>query len=365
MKVYIDSEHADEDLPTDVLVAIVAIERTLLASRAFQPPQILRFAASDGDDDCWRYEIEIELAPGLKLPVECGLLECEPDDGRVGADEVASDVAEGVAACLPQMDRLGDILHDARLRARRTVGAWHRSGLQVRLIDVRLAPYDHWRGQDEPSLQVVLEGMDDRLEPRAETVSVERPEQLEHELEQVRANLAADLAAKAELMKMGASGTIDRLALNALASAGDVSDGLRRLAREWRFWLEDDTAIVTMGGHVRAGNGDPDARVQWTGNCMSVAGLVLTSAELSDAVGKPASSLFPHPFFSPDMTVIEARTAFDQGMPRLQIEFVNRKLAFCSVSGRAWEIEDISVVEALAEDIGSNVVPLVRKRPAA
>ena len=118
-----------------------------------------------------------------------------------------------------------------------------------------------------------------------------------------------------------------------------------------------------MNGHVHAGSGSSNSRVQWCGGYLTVEGLTVPAWQLAPASGLPVSGLFPHPFLSDDMTVIEAEHITDEHGSRLQVKFVNPRKAFCSASGRVWNIVDGTIIEGATAAPGGNVVQFARRRP--
>lgn len=130
-------------------------------------PKLLRIGRHDSDEDLHRHEVDVELAPGLTLPTEYGLTEeigSDFDDTSYDEAGVFDWTLEGVEACVSNLSYLADEVHEARRRARATVAAWRNTGLPARVVDVHLAPYDHWRGSVQPLTRVLLETLDDKLQ---------------------------------------------------------------------------------------------------------------------------------------------------------------------------------------------------------
>lgn len=290
--------------------------------------------------DLDRYRVDVELAPGVVLQTTCGSTEGvdgSEEDEHEDAGRLADALQEALDACLPIVDQLGRTLHELRMRARRIVGEFQRDGGTAQLIDVQLAPYDHWRGSTEPAVRAILEGPGDNLVPALIMVQAERPSDLEHELAEVLPGLMDRSWTQAELAAKGASGYIDQLALNALPASADAGDVLRRFAGETVVCLPDLTALLMRDGHVIASSGD-DA-VDFTSDEMVVEGLYLPRPHLDAAVGRPASELRQHPHLSDDITVLKAVQSFEDGAPRVTATIQIPRLLFCSVSGRVWPDE--------------------------
>lgn len=138
------------------------------------------------------------------------------------------------------------------------------------------------------------------------------------------------------MMRNGASGTIDQLAINAMTSFGDPAGYVRLLRREPRFWLPDDTCIMSIRGHVGAGSGDPDAHVQFSRDSMSVRRTFVPENVLKAAVGRPVSELYEHEHLSPDMLVRDATCEYEEGEFTLVVSFSQNTHLFCFETGRIW-----------------------------
>lgn len=347
-------------LPEDLeeLVASVSDE---VEDGGRQFPRLSRAGIRDEGDDHkeFLYELELELTPGLILPVYCGYL--DPIEEDLIDDDIDFHVAtvmEGLPICLAQRDRLADLVHDARMRSRRFVGAQNAAGFPTRLIDVTLAPYDAWRGEVEPALLVHLEDLGPELIPMPWEISIERTELLEQELAWWRDQFSSRSDARTELLALGASGRVSQLALNAITHHGDAVGSLRRFATESRFWLPDNTALLIHDGRVVAGNGNSSSMFQWNRNGFTVASRYIGPDLLGSAVGRPVTDLVEHPFLSPDMTVTSASNAFVDGVPILTVGLHMPYRLFCSTSGRVW---DEAVEEAQEPEASGRVVAFRRR----
>ncbi len=265
-------------------------------------------------------------------------------------------VQETFSSCLPRLAELAESVHHARFMARRYFAEWQKTGSPARLIDVRLAPYDHWLGED-PNIAIVLETLDDRLEPVEETALIGKMAGMERELLPDMEKLKHRHDLRAELGLLGANGAISRIALNAIEYFGDVEATLRRFANEWRFWLADDTALVMTNGKVRAGNGADNATVQWSSNSVTFFRTRTAEDQVKSIVGKPVTDLLQHEFLSADMIVLEASCTIEEdGFHATTLTLEVPELLFCSASGRVWppEIERLEK----GDDV---IVPFRRK----
>jgi hypothetical protein len=339
-----ESEYSFELSDVPAQVADLADELQVVMQGNGSYPKLLRIGKdlSDGDHYC-RYQVDVEIAPGLMLQTEYGLQEAL-DDGSEKEEEdverVTAAVSEGLVAALHRKNELVDAVHDARIRARRVVGTWNADGVPTRLIDVHLAPYDHWRGCPEPYLHVLVEALSDNLQPSPLMIHIDDPEQLEARMATERECVAAGYGSRARLARLGASGTVSRLAINAMGHFGDVAETLRRFDAEWRFWLRDDTALIMSRGHVSAGSGDPHAKIDWWDTHLNIPSLQVPATILTAAIGRPVATLVEHPFLTDDLVITEAVCTIEEGMPMVTIHFTNPTFLFCAKTGRWWEAAD-------------------------
>jgi hypothetical protein len=322
-------------------------------------PKLLRIGRHNSDDDYHRYEVDVELAPGLTLPMEYGLME----GIESGLDDISDDEAgvldwtlEGVEACIPNLKHLADEVHEARIRARTTVAAWRERGLPARVVDVHLAPYDHWRGSMQPLTRVLLETLDEQLQPTVEKIDSQEAHDGDALLIEARLDLARRTERRDALMGQGATGTITQLALNAIGQAGDVAGTLRRFRSERRIRLADGTNIMIEDGMVHASNYVQEDRFCWHRESFSVGAAVELKRDIATVAGRPVTELIDHPFLSPDMSVLKADWSLDHsGEGRLAVDLAMPWRLFCSNTGRVWNPVDE------ARDTG-NVIPFGHRR---
>lgn len=372
MKFFTKSQllHAEE-VPFEASLIGANVMRILASCAHPGSPDLLHVGIHDGEDDCSLYEVLLKLAPGLEIATKYGLPEdLEPDmtDEELDAveveaqDNVVNWVEETIQACIPRLDRLADIVHEARLEARRLLAEWNRRGEQVRLVDVRLAPFDHWRGEDEPALVILLEAVGARLTPEIIEVQLETPDKMDAELLDLRMAIAARCLRGAEMMAKGANGTISRLALNAIDSYGDRYATIRRFAAEWRFWLPDDTALMVENGNVDAYSGCANDPIEWHPNRIRVDANLVDEKRLKSAIGRPVTELLDHEFLSGDMIVTGVSSERDEERTRMNIWLDMPRLLFCSISGRTWSDESTPAVSAVSDLADDGNVVAFRKR---
>lgn len=322
-------------------------------------PKLLRIGRHDSGDDHHRYEVDVELAPGLTLPMEYGLteeIETDLDDTSYDEVSVLDWTLEGVQACIPNLALLANEVHDARRRARATVAAWRERGLPARVVDVHLAPYDHWRGSLQPLTRLLLETLDEKLQPAIEKLDSWAEQDIDSMLADARLDLSRRTERRDALMRQGATGSINQLALNAIGQVGDVAGTLRRFRSERRLRLADDTRIMIEDGMVDAANYTDENRFSWHREGLSVSTAVELKRDVATAVGRPVTELIEHPFLSPDMSVLKAEWSLDNTDDRwLVIDLAMPWRLFCSTTGRVWDAADEG------RDTG-NVIPFGRRR---
>jgi hypothetical protein len=348
------------NIPSEV-ADIVNVTLTVLDMTGDERIRLVRIGQNDGELEDERFQIDLELAPGIILPTMLGSVEGVAngwDDPIGDEDNLCRLLEEGLAACLPRREELANTLHDARLRARQVLAKWNAAGIPTRLLDVQIAQYDYWRGSREPGLSITIEDLDDVLRPTGLKIAVEHPGELEAELEIWREGVEAAFRRRTLLASRGASGTIDQIALNILAHFGDVGEGVRRLSTETRLWFDDDNGIFANNGDVSSGGGGLETGLQVTGDYITVPSTYVPAEQLKMAVGHPVSRLVDYAFLSDEITVVEAYCAIADNQPMLTIKIDNPKRLFCSASGRVWDdLETTAVASREDENAGGNVVP--------
>lgn len=344
MKNCIANSELRRDFPEGA-VGLIEHLRSAFESCGISPsPKLTQLDISDDpDQDEWECELQVLISPGIILPTRCGLRELGGEP--LTNDQIVETVLEGILAIRSDLTTIGNLLHEARVGVRKVLAQMDGDGDHVRLIDVKLAPHDDWRASSTPVVEVVLEGLCDNLEPTAHTIPVASLSNLQAELQPYLTDFRILATKRRQMMEHGASGIIDQLAVNAFYSSGRIDVGVRRLRKETRFWLADETCIAIQKGHARAATGDPHADVQWMESEVSVRRTFMPESVLVAAIGKPVSQLFEHPYLTPDMIVEDASCSQEDGESTLWVRFRQRTHLFCSVSGRHWLIEDSKMSE--------------------
>jgi hypothetical protein len=281
----------------------------------------------------------IQLSPDVRMSVELNAdLTIDMEEGEA-TDIFLGMVYDTFSGCLPRIDELAESSHRARIMARKIFASWQKAGVPTRLIDVQLADYDNWLSE-APNIAIVFETLDGRLEPVEETAFIGKMAAMERHLTHEMEALKHRHDRRAALGLLGASGSISRIALNAIEHFGDVDATLRRFATEWRFWLPDDTALIMEDGSVTAGNGTGNALVQWFSDKVTFSRTELPQDRLMNGIGRPVTDLIDHEFLSSDMIVLDAsRVVLKDGFPALSLTLDVPELLFCSASGRVWSPE--------------------------
>ncbi|TCP96330.1 hypothetical protein C8J46_10925 [Sphingomonas sp. PP-F2F-A104-K0414] len=333
---------ANVDVPYDVIrvhANILRLTENLETDSKQCLIKIGKYVDDCEDDDPSVFRVILELAPGVVLPVEYGMADCLGEDWqRDEAQGVIDEVESALDECVPQLERLANMLHTARLRARKCVSSWMTSGLHGDFVDVRLATYDHWRGDAEPAIVVLIESIDTgTLRRTIEEIPIETIEVLEERLSHYRRDLERLQRSRADLMLLGASGTVNQLALNAMAYCTDEASALRRFATEDGFRLPDETHILMRYGEVRAASSPTNQLVEFSEDRFTIFSLYVPAARLKEAVGKPVTELVNHAFLTDDMIVTAATSHYDDGLPFVSVRLDVPVWLFCSVTGRKWK----------------------------
>lgn len=321
----------------DATAAIIA-EFEAITTNGY--PRIVSVSSGGDDDDAgFQHAFVVELAPGVVMPIECGLLESvrEGWGDPLDVGDIVDLTMEDVLACMPRVDQLSDAIHSARVTVRRIIGGWASEGIQARLIDVTLARYAVWQELDDPKLVFVVEGLDHLLRPTAQEINLHASSPLTVDLEFFKSYLSRQLCKRADLAKHGASGSIDQLALNAIAHFGDVETSLRRFEAEQIFWLPDDTAISMRDGEVTAGNGGMSPSLLIGHRSVTIDNVSLPETTLVAAIGRPITAIVEHHFLSENMIVTEGFSAVEDDRPSVTLHFDMPQWLFCSTTGRIWQ----------------------------
>ncbi len=307
--------------------------------------RVLRLGRADGfegDLDTCLYEATLELAPGVEIVIRDGSIDNRDldaiDPGAVTAaqDSLLEGVERALLMAMPQLGSLREAVHDARLMGRRILASMAGGSAKASLNAVRLTSPDRWSTDDGPEFIIHLDTIGTNLTAEVKEIRVPSIDELHEALSKESADLERRHARRRDLMALGATGTIDQIALNAIDHFGGREETIRRFGSERRFWLQDGTALMIDDGCVSSGNGLPDQPVDWAGDWLSVETEQL-KIDPHLAIGRPVTEVVHHPFLSSDIIVTAANPAVrDHGGGAILTLHLPRKL-FCFASGRVWD----------------------------
>lgn len=307
--------------------------------------RVVRLGRADGfegDLDTCLYEATLELAPGVEVVIRDGSGDNrDPDAIDPGAVTAAQDsllagVERALFMAMPQIGSLGEAVHDARLMGRRILASMAGGSAKASLNAVRLTSPDHWSTNNGPEFIFHLDTIGTNLTAEVREVRVPSIDELHETLSKESADLERRHVRRRDLMALGATGTIDQIALNAIDHFGGREETIRRFGSEWRFWLRDGTALMIDDGCISSANGLPDQPVDWAGDWLSVENEQL-KMDPYRAIGRPVTEVVDHPFLSSDIIVTAANPAVrDHKGGAILTLHLPRKL-FCFASGRVWD----------------------------
>ncbi|WP_242154018.1 hypothetical protein [Sphingomonas sp. BAUL-RG-20F-R05-02] len=183
--------------------------------------------------------------------------------------------------------------------------------MPIRLLDGRISEFGAWTGPASTHCRILLETLADNLTPTISSLHAGSVDELERQFDDVAADVERRWAAKQTLDRIGSHGTIDALALNAIRQQVELAPFMATLRGRCRAWLPDETALIWQDGHISSG-GDPlNPKFDWTGNRFTIWNATLPEASKIAAIGRPASSVFPHPPFSPEIVVEDVTDGVD------------------------------------------------------
>lgn len=233
--------------------------------------------------------------------------------------------------------KLADVLHDVRVRVRKTLAQWSAEGTYATLVDVRLVSNEYSRSDEALNMEVRITCLDDRLKPGITAIDVSHPDELDTQLARLRPVMDLSSARQAALARQGGDGMVDQLVLNAHAQYGDVADMLRQFASGWGVTLSEALTIFMYDGHVQCHGWDPSRpQVHWSVNRVTIHGKSAPSTVLNALAGKPISALIKHPVLTEDMVITNAFSKYEHGEHSVRAEFDQRQWVFCGASGRVW-----------------------------
>ncbi|MDH7972992.1 hypothetical protein QH494_12465 [Sphingomonas sp. AR_OL41] len=327
------------------------VERGLSAF-AEPRPVVSSIRIGAGLADLHDFEVEIAFAPGAILAIRYQSVDEEgrdPDSLENEAGAVAWLAIDQIRECdTLGFGRLADLLHDARMQARKEVAGWWPDGITARFGDVRLVSDEYWGPRDMLKTEARIQCIDERLRHTITTVESDHPDELAAELASWRPTLKERYASLAELAAQGADGMVDQLVLNALAFYGDDGTTLGRFRTGQPYRWFNDLTIFAQDNRLRCHGKDGD--LQWNRNSVTVFGRSAPDTVLITLIGQPVTRLVEHPVLSDDMIVTEAHSKFAFDVHSIYAEFEQPQRLFCSASGRVWDADRQSACRTAARD---------------
>lgn len=323
-------------------------------ARGEEVPRMLGVATCATDADEHIYETFLELAPGVVLSVGYG----SPED--LDGDEIpkwkAASAAEEAAPAIRSylgigVDRLSDLLHDLRLRARRIIaGSADRSGTG-RLVNLRLTA-SGWHAPGQCHVRMRLEGLDGRLRPVTEQIQVDDLNTFDAHVESWARGTADRDAARRAFALQGASGSIDLLTLNAIWTFADPQAWVRSLAHPQWPGSPDHVIMFAEAGAYRSHGRDISSALSWNRDKIRYP-MLMPSTLLVACAGRPVTDIIEHPLLSREMTVREATCTVVGKNGVLTLEIDQPRLLFCVDSGRMWSSRDATPPDGAVTGITS------------
>ncbi len=326
-----------ERVPDKVRVIHDLINASFM-SRGERMPRMLGVSTCETDADEHVYEIYVELAPGVVLRTCHGSFEDVVDDDEFPiwiAPSAAQDAEAWIVSHLGAgPERLSDLLHDLRIRARRILSARAMDGGYGRLVDVQLTA-DGYTSPFEIMVRITLEGLDAQLRRMIDHVRIDDLDMFDARIDEWSATMSRRYAARRSFDAVGASGSIDMLTLAAAATFADAPAWLRSLAStRWPDSLLDATVFADDGA-FRSHGCDVASGLSWNRDTVQVPG-ALPVTTLAVCAGRPVTDLIDHPMLSDEMRIIGATNEVDGTTAHVSVRITQPRLLFCTASGRTW-----------------------------
>ncbi len=301
-------------------------------------PRITSIGIRADCGDIYDFEVELEFSPGAFVVVRYG--DCDDTErGGICTDSYA--IGQAISCVFEDFRRRGinvlsAMLYDARHEALKTLSTWAGGATHAELVKPRLLR-DEWCGREEYLSDLEFRVLDDRLSPSELNVVADHPSLLNAELKTHRKLMDLRFARKAELARQGADGSIDQIAINAIAQRCDIADGIRWVANRTVETRHLDLYLYVRDGHIGCEGYDAQhSNFQWDGSSLTLWNCTLPEIAISQLAGQPITRLIEHPILSSDMIITEASSAKIGDRQAIQIDFDQPKRLFCKASGRSW-----------------------------
>lgn len=348
MKIYqlgADLEGAPKDVRT-----IHGLLADAFRTRGEEMPRMLAVASCESTADEHTYETYFELAPGVVLSTTFG----SPEDIEGSefpiweAPRVAEEAELSIRSYLATgVDRLADILHDLRLRARRRLAVSSGTDGAAQLIGIRLTA-DGWHVGGRRHVRVRLEGLDLHLMSAAEELQIDDLDTFDAQIDRWGRTMASRYAARRTLALDGASGSIDLLTLNAISTFADPAAWIRSLSSRGWPSTPDDIVVFARNGKYRSHGSDSTSALTWNRDTVQYPTFVPATV-LVACTGRPITDLIEHPMLSEEMIIRGATCVVENKEAVLSVTIEQPRLLFCVNSGRIWRSGETDGISRKAE----------------
>lgn len=301
-------------------------------------PRITSIGIRADCGDTYDFEVELEFSPGAFVVVRYG--DCD-DTERGGICTDSHAIGQAILFVFEEFrDRgisaLSAMLYDARHEALKTLSTWSGGSTHVELVKPRMLRDEWYRGPEYLS-DLVFRVLDNKLRSSELNIASDHPSLLNTELQKYRALMDLRFARKIELARQGADGSIDQIAINAIAQRCDIADGIRWVANRAIEARHPDLYLYVRDGHVGCEVYDAqNSNFHWNGSSLTLWNCTLPEIAICQLAGQPITRLIEHPILSSDMIITEASSIEISDRQAIQVNFDQPKRLFCKASGRSW-----------------------------
>lgn len=301
-------------------------------------PRITSIGIRADCGDIYDFEVELEFSPGAFVVVRYG--DCD-DTERGGICTDSDAIGQAIFAVFEDfrnrgISALSAMLYDARHEALKTLSTWSGGATHAELVKPRLLR-DEWCGRQEYLSDLEFRVLDNKLSPSEINIVADHPSLLNAKLKTHRELMDLRFARKTELARQGADGSIDQIAINAIAQRCDIADGIRWVANRTVEARHPDLYLYVRDGHIGCEGYDAqNSNFHWNGSSLTLWNCTLPEIAISQLAGQPITRLIEHPILSSDMIITEASSIEIGDQQAIQVNFDQPKRLFCKVSGRSW-----------------------------
>jgi hypothetical protein len=335
-------QYGRQNATTDTLEILDNVEAHL--SQCGDPRPLIRSVrVGAGWEHNTDFGVEVQLCPGVILNVGYQSVDDEERDpenlhhgwgvGIEVAESVKKHGAHGV-------DVLADSLHALRTRIRKALATFTHDGVYALLGEIFISCTDYGRLGDTFEIEVPLTGLDSDLRPCNAGLTLQGFNDLDEQLVGWHQTQSARFAKSRALMADGADGTVDQLAVNAIAQFDDVSEVLRGMTASGFFPLCQSVTTFVVEGHLQCHGWDrSNPNFHWNRDKVIIANADIPATILTTVVGRPITAVVDHPLLTDRMIITSAVSKDEWGKRFVELQFDQPKLLFCRASGRVWEAE--------------------------